>query len=373
MTDDRAESAFRTALARAADGYDVVPLAPLTPRRRRTLPALVAAAAVLLLVGSVAFVATRGAPARPDGATDPGIVDGLPSGWHWESSRDAIVAVPDSWGYAFAADSQWCVGDGAADPPSKPFVDLHSPLLGSTLVGCPAQEPANFTGIPERLLRTYLTFPWHDDVPDGTRSWHGWTQITRHVGSAVIQVLSDREHLAIAQQVIDSAQQVNVDGNGCPARSDIQRGGFVRPKPAVNVKSLDSVDRIAICQYRLAYPGKPEGAEAPGLIASRSLEGDQATSLLGAIQAAPGGGGPNQPDSCLHEMSGDAASVLLLTTGDQTHELYAYYDWCIGNGIDDGTTLRTLTADTCAPLFGDRVFWGGGGGQLVDLCYQDRG
>jgi hypothetical protein len=155
-------------------------------------------------------------------------------------------------------------------------------------------------------------------------------------------------------------------------RSPIQQGGFVRPQRGFDVTTLTSVDRIVVCQYRVALPGQPDMATSPGLIASRSIDGNQASSLLPAIQAAPAGGGPNQPDSCLHEMSGDAASVLRLSTGDKTHELYAYYDWCIGNGIDDGTTLRNLTADTCAPLFGDRLFWGGGGGHLHDLCWRPR-
>jgi hypothetical protein len=376
MTDDRAELAFREALATQAERFEPETLAPLTPPTRRWWPTALAAAAVLVLVGAAAVLlpgddgkvpVSTGTPTGPADLDGPGAP---PEGWHWESSLDAVVAVPDSWGYAYAAGDQWCVG--AEEPaPTTPFVDLRSPVMASTAVLCPEQDPDNFTGVPERLLQTHLSFAWAD-VPDGTRTWHGWTQITRHVGSAVVQVLADAKHLEVAQQVIDSARQVDVDANGCTARSPIQEGGFVRPQAAFDVTSVVPVEKVVICQYLIADADQPGAAEVPGLMASRRLDDEAGRALVAAIQAAPSGGGPNQPDSCVHTWYGDTAVTIRLTSGERTYELYAYYGSCIGNGIDDGTTLRTLTPDTCAPLFGDRVFWGSGSGHVADLCLPPR-
>lgn len=366
MTDDRAEAALRTALARAADEYDVVPLASVTPRRRRRWPALVAAAAVLVLVGSVTFVAARDGSSAPDVAADPGVPGGLPDGWHWESSRDAMVGVPDSWGYAYAPDDQWCVREDESTWPTEPFVDLHSPLLASTDVGCFMEEGDKLDDVPERLLTTHLSFLWHDPPPEGTRTWRGWTQITRHVGSAVIQVLADAEHLEVAEQVVDSARVTTVDPNGCPTRGRIQEGDLVRPDPAFDVTDVAAVDRAVVCQYLLPEHGS--AVAGSGLVASRRMSDAEADAWLAGVQAAPTGGGPDRPQNCAEDSNGSWAVTVRLTTDGETRELYVYYSGCRGNGTDDGTTLRRLTSDTCAPLFGDRLNWGGGQSAVAKYC-----
>jgi hypothetical protein len=178
-------------------------------------------------------------------------------------------------------------------------------------------------------------------------------------------VLADPAHLDQARQILDSARVVDTDQNGCDASSRIQQGDFVRPDPAFDLGELDSVDSIAVCQYDLNRP-----VSKPGLIASRLLTGDAAAAELSAIQAASPGGGPDTPDSCMHGMHGDTAVVLRLTSGQASYDLYVYYEWCFGNGFDDGTTRHELTKDSCAPLFADRLQYMGGSSAPFNRCHD---
>jgi hypothetical protein len=87
---------------------------------------------------------------------------------------------------------------------------------------------------------------------------------------------------------------------------------------------------VAVCQYLT------HGTDQPGLLASRLLTGPPADAELAAPQAAPTGGGPANPQDCIPDGWGDSAVVLRLTSGGQTQEMYGYYEWCFGNGFDDG-------------------------------------
>jgi hypothetical protein len=60
--------------------------------------------------------------------------------------------------------------------------------------------------------------------------------------------------------------------------------------------------------------------------------------------------------------------VLLLSTADQTHEMFGYYGWCFGNGFDDGTAIRELTTQDCPPLWGGRVLDSGGDSATFARC-----
>ena len=71
----------------------------------------------------------------------------------------------------------------------------------------------------------------------------------------------------------------------------------------------------------------------------------------------------------MHDMHGDTAVVLRLTTGQASYDLYAYYDWCFDNGFDDGTTRHELTKDSCVPLFGGRVRYLGGSSAPFSRCH----
>lgn len=364
--DDRAERAFATALAREAERFEPVRLDVSPPRRGPAawLPVLVAAAAVLVLVVPLSLAALWPVQYEPGNgpATDlessgSGTLPPPDPGWRYESFRDVVVQVPDSWGYASAPRSDWCVG--ARNPyPTVPFVDVTSGRGLVRLLGCGTDEENRLgLGYPRRLWATHLQLLDPDQAtPLGERSDGEWTRIVRDVGGARISLLADAAHLDEARRVVESARVVASDQHGCPTQAAIQAGGFVRPRPAFDLATLAAVERIAVCQYELAdTSGEAPPPGHPGLLASREIAGPVASAVLAALQAAPVGGGPDAPENCLATMSGDDAVLLRLATADRVHEVHVFYDWCFGNGFDDGTALRELTAEGCAPLWGGRV------------------
>jgi hypothetical protein len=375
--DDRAERAFRQALAREGDAYEPVELDPTVAAARRRSwwrPALVAAAVVALVGGTTLAVSWPGDDSRrpPAGGSPTTAKTALEPGWRYESFLDVVVQVPDSWGYASAPAGDWCAfdqpGSGYAVP-TEPFVDTRDRYGVTVDIGCIDTKGSDIGGgVPEQLLSTHLSFAADGDyseISGGTVRDGDWTRITRTVGAARITVLTDSAHLEQSQEVIDSARVVDTDQNGCAASSPIQQGGFARPKPAFDVTGLDVVDSLAVCQYDLNRPpGKP------GLLASRLLTGADAATELSAIRAGAPGGGPDTPDTCVHDMHGDTGLVLRLTTGPASYDLYVYYDWCFGNGFDDGTTRYELTKTSCVPLFKDRVQYSGGSSAPFNRCHD---
>ncbi|ADP82326.1 hypothetical protein [Pseudofrankia inefficax] len=361
-------------------------LAPARPagaaRRdgRRALRPAVAAVAALGLV----LCCTLTACARAGGAAEagpartgsrPSDATPAPPSWRTESFLDAVVDVPASWGFDAAPTSDWCVPLGQSPAgPRQPYVDTRGPGSVVMMIGCPGGTHGpdlNGSGVPPEYWTTHLWFAatpapaGSARVPDGRVSADGWTRIVRTVGSAKVLVLSDGAHLGDAERVIASARRATVDPHGCAASSPIQAGGFVRPAHPFDVAGLRAVGGAAVCLYDLSRP-----VGTPGLVAFRAIGGPDATALLAAIQAAPVGGGPDAPQDCVKGESGDTAIVLRLVAAGVAREAYVYYDWCFGNGIDDGTALRALTTDDCGPLWAERVtLWSGPGGPF-QVCHR---
>lgn len=365
MTDDtndpRAEQAFRTALNQRADALETVPLdAGVLPRRRRWLPGAVAAA-VLILVGGTALAAgVLGGDGGGDGKA--AVTDKLPAGalpvadegWRWVSWHDVAVQVPDSWAYGVEPFEAWCVynGSGGLSTPAEPYVALDGSGMMSGLVGCigeaPDHHPAAFGRLEAKYWAPHLAFgPGFDGetVPDGTTTFAGWTLTVQTVGDVQVRLITDPATAHLTERILGSATTFDVDQNGCDATSPVQAAKFVRPTPAFDVTSVAVVDSISVCSYPRT------GTAQPGLSASRLITGTDADALLSAIQDAPTGGGPDTPQTCVHDMYGDTGLAVRLHTGSETRDLYVYADWCFGNGFDDGTTRRELTVENCVPLF----------------------
>lgn len=348
--DDRAGRAFRDAFRTHADAFEPELLSGDAVRRpRRTWPAvLLAAAAVLVLaVGTLVWRSTGSD--HPTSAVGSDVT--LPDGWRWESHADVEVAVPDTWGYRATPGSDWCASydpqgkprNGTSPFPHTPYVDTTNGLGGTLSIGCTGQMPV-------ALLAMHLTF---FDAPDGGSSIptgvSDWTTITRTVGGTHLQMTTDSAHQDLARQVLATAHVVEVDQNGCAVTSPIQVAHAVRPDPAFDVTRLRSVDSIAVCQYLT------HGTGQPGLLASRLMTGSAADAELLALRSAPTGGGPDEPQNCIPDGWGDSAVVLRLTSGDQTDDMYGYYEWCTHNGFDDGTAVRELTTQDCETIWGGRV------------------
>ncbi|ONH23293.1 hypothetical protein [Pseudofrankia asymbiotica] len=239
-------------------------------------------------------------------------------GWRFESFLDIEVQVPASWGYARAPGTDWCASTGQpAAFPEQPYVDTGG---GDAVVLDIACSPGGESGpdlhgggVPREHWAPHVWFAATpapngvEELPDGRVGANGWTRIVRTVGSAKVLVLADDAHLDEAGRIVESARQTTVDHDGCDVSSPIQAGRFASPPAPFDVAHLGVVDTVAICQYDL---NRPLGS--PGLLASRQLGGADATTLLAAVRAAPVGGGPNAPDTCVKDRWGDTGIVLRL-------------------------------------------------------------
>lgn len=346
----RAETALRRALTREADAFQPAPLEPRTDRRRRgwVLPVAAAAAAVLVVGGGLAVTGALG------GGGD-GTVAGEDTSTRTVWWKNVAVDVPASWQDGAEPGSAWCATRSGDTSDPGPYVARENPnaVVPSILCAEPADDrPVGFGTAPQDLWAPHVTFvdvAGPGALPEGDQTFDGWTLAVRSVNSEVqLQVWSDGPTAAAAGRVLDSARTFEVDPNGCDVRSPVQAEMPVRPSEAFDVAGVDAVDAIAICQYERSAGGV-------GLTASRQVTGGDAAALLDGIRSAPVGGGPDRPDECLQSMSGDDALVVRLQRGDQVDDLHVYYDWCSGNGYDDGTNRRELTAANCAPLFGGPV------------------
>lgn len=365
MDDDtRAETALRRALTREADAFEPAPLEPRTDRRRRgwVLPVAAAAAAVLVVGGGLAVTGALGGD-EPVEDDPPAVVasggdDVRPVWW-----RDVAVDVPVDWEDGREPDA--CTR-GVETP--APYVATRNPSEPMPMMMCGGSDeerPQAFGDAPRELWAPHVTFSDADDLSaleDGEQTFDGWTLTARTLGDVQVRVWSDAATADVAERVLASVRTFEIDPNGCDVRSPVQAELPVRPAAAFDVARVDSVDSIAVCQYSRRV------ADRAGLMASQRLVGDEAETLLAGLRSAPAGGGPDRPDECVSYASGDEGLVVRLQRGDRVDDLHVYYDWCWGNGVDDGTTVRALTEDTCAPLFGGPVRWFSVSGFVAPLC-----
>jgi hypothetical protein len=362
--DERAERAFRDALTSHAETFEPASLeAPGSRSRRRWLPALVAAAVLALVSGTALAAGVLHDDDDRDGThlagKDDLAVGTLPAadaGWRWVSWRNVAVQVPEDWAYGVEPSEAWCVydGQGGASTPRRPYVALDSTGMVSGDVGCigesPDHHPAVFGPVDSKYWAPHLAFGLGSDGNrdrGGVTTFREWSLTEKTVGDVQLRLLTNSDTATLTGRILDSATQFETDQNGCDATSPVQAERFVRPSPPFDVDTVDAVDSISVCLYRRS------GTEQPGLSSSRLITGADADALLAAIKDAPTGGGPDTPENCLHNMYGDTGLAVRLHTGDGTRDLYAYVDWCFGNGLDDGTNRRELTVDNCRPLFAE--------------------
>lgn len=373
----RAEQALRDALSGHADTLEPVPLD--TSRRARRWPLLLAGAAAAAVVAVAATFAVLGAD-EDTGSPDPAAVGTdsstaeptqAPPGTRIVGYRALEIAVPEDWVKLPTPNGNGC------DYPSTPFVATYDPTQAFTDNLCLNDEKPR----PPEGFPTAKRGEWSPNVQllpvsaaaeslaDGSQTFQGWTLTRATVEGIRIEILTDEATADVVQPILDSARTVEADPSGCDTTSPAQAAQFVRP-PAFDVTTVATVTSIAVCQYARG------DTASPGLTASTLLTGAAAQAELEAIQAAPTGGGPDHPENCIGDYYGDSALVLRLASdvagADGTlGDLYVYYDWCFGNGIDDGTTRRTITEADCAPLFAGDVQQFSGDGSTFALCHPD--
>jgi hypothetical protein len=198
---------------------------------------------------------------------------------------------------------------------------------------------------------------------------HG-DRVHRTLGSVTIVVQAPA---TLRAQIVATARTISSrDAHGCAPDHAIQADAAWRPAGAAPIATLTGVTGISACRYRLPYEGK--SASGSGLISSTALDAAQASQTLAAIAATPAGGGPDQPHSCLPEASrGTEVIVALVHRADAPEAtLVMRYSGCDHNGLDDGSTVRRLTAAE-APLTtgANRPNFWSGIGKGAALSYPD--
>jgi DNA-directed RNA polymerase specialized sigma24 family protein len=264
-------------LAAAAPAQLSAPVGGASPSRRVRSHWL-AGGAVIGLVATIAVVnqATR---TPPGVITYPSVT--VPAVWRTESYDGVQVRVPDTWGWGGAP--------------------IHSDAFAHRLGGCGANQAAvrspsdhssyltsttPFSGRPATL--SYRCYPWGSDgvLPSTDAVWFdspldvglkglgAVTAETRAVGSQHVTVFSADTQLR--REVLGTAEQVDVDANGCPTQA-VQRPtagghGLVPSSLSVCVYSQDTgrsvllwsarKDATAALAYTRAFTAAAGGAGA---------------------------------------------------------------------------------------------------------------
>ncbi len=218
-------------------------LAEVGSARRRRGPWL-AALAVVLLVGGVAFV--NHVTSTPNGVITYPHVD-VPQTWRTESYAGVQVQVPDTWGW------------GASPVTSDHFAGpRHLGACGSNQASVlsPNDEAAyvsvlsGFVGRPAITNERCMTWGAEGSYPAGDAVWFdsplavgvepmvSAVAETRQVGDQHVTVFSADGDLR--RQILGSAEQVGVDANGCPTRAVV--------RPTAGPQNLRP-DTLSVCIY----------------------------------------------------------------------------------------------------------------------------
>ncbi|HYO17579.1 MAG TPA: hypothetical protein VES02_02790 [Dermatophilaceae bacterium] len=277
----------------------------------------------------------------------------LPEGWRWEGFHGVLVAVPGEWGWGNGSQrmGQWCVEGG--DKP--PIVGRPGP---STAVGCPTRGD----GVdPSTLIENtgvVMAFEW---AIDGVALSAQGDQEARRVGDTIVRVNAPAD---LRRQILATLHEAEVDASGCPMDLPASFEPGARPQPARDVATLTGVTSVVACRYELGPLTEMKGdSMAVPLFSSLRLGGQAAQAAVAAIAAAPLGGGPDIPDTCLPDFSYGSEMIVAHMRSDQGESaVHVYYSGCDHNGFDDGFALRALTRDSVQPLVAapnTPLTWGG--------------
>ena len=380
MSDDfeREERAFAEALHASVPVESFRPLdaetikaaaGPARPARTGWMRTMAAAAVLVVAVGVGAALLPRmsgaasvwGEPEPPgfaaggaaaETAQDRGSAAAQPDkannsvGFRWESFRDVQVQVPESWGYASAPQSDYCINERL---PSEPYVDLNRGGGAVAAILCSEE-----LGDDEQAM--HLSFTPITSEPPWSSGSSVWRQHSREVGEARVTVTARDADSDLVARILDSAVGVPAGSNpdGCPVE--------LPTVPAVGLAGLDAVT-LTVCLYERE---EQRGAFRSSVV----LTGPDATTAWQAVLGAPEGGGPDMAASTCGKAEG---WPLLILVGDQRVPVAASAAGCAGNGVADASArggMRTLTRPLCQALIVDPVRLSVGFGPSAGLCMR---
>ena len=359
--DGRAERALRDTLHTHAEAPIFRPLqvdVSAAPSRRRWTRWVPAAAVVALVALAVPLVLSqagggpfRAVPANGSGeqapvassqADGPSIGSAAASGWRWESYRVLSYQVPTTWGYGYAPDTAWCVGEGRTAYGA--IVDLAGETRAVPSILCPR-------AIPLDRLPMFVSVRAAGAADRGWDLPSGWSVASTELNGYWLEVVHPDNQQEVADEIVASVRPIaEVDPNGCVAAA--------APLQSAQVASPD---RVSLCQYE-------RGVDHP-LLASTVLTGERAATVVDALTRAPAGSGPDG-SSCAVEgaVTGETEVIARLWQGSTAQDVRVRYAACEGNGITGLGDSRTLTAEACQAIMVPPIVFTSGKEPAAKLC-----
>lgn len=327
----------------------------------RRWPASLIVSGVLALV--VAVVGWIGVAAWLSSAARP------PSGeWRTEQFRDITFRVPVEWGYAGEPGPEWCGYGGFRNPRLRPDQQRSYVSLGAGNIsfGCPWPQPDAL--ISEHVAAqstaavraTFEQLYGIEQPADGQyRLARGFWEIIRTVGTVRLRVVS--RNLDLARQIADSAGPTGAD-EPCRPTIDQPTDRGPRPDPSFDVRELESVRSITLCQY--------DGFELHARSDLGEAEAGRLITTIAASSAERGAACRPEPSPIWWEL----VVQIHLRTADGDKVINLYVRTCGANnkqvrgGFDDGTTTRALTRENCRAVLPQPLGFRSGHLSVHDLC-----
>lgn len=321
---------------------------------------------VLVAGGLLVALVTVGCSGPPAPARSVAGVS-LPAGWRWESFGPVEIGVPGDWGYGTSG-RPWCQ-QGAEGP----FVGRPGAV---SELGCAAR--GRTVGDPATLVDPGGTFVWFTwfrpdaDEPGAASELDagatpGTVTYPRRIGDRDTLVVAGIEvavqaPVDLGRRIRATLRVVDRDHNDCPVTSPFAANLAWRPAgPAVS--SLTGVTAVSACSY-----------SGGGLVSSTRLDGTAAVAAVRAVASAPAGGGPDSPvGNCASNAPVPGDLVLRIRSAAGDSQVVPRYGGCLHRGLDDGTTVRTLTRAAVAPFVtGPNLVTGFTGVELAPILWEPR-
>jgi hypothetical protein len=311
------------------------PALPTVSRRRRLRrprgPWLTAVA-VLALVGGVAYVSQE---SRTPGGVFGYSGVGVPGSWRYESYGGVQLQVPDTWGWGGSPIRATHFGG----PRHLGSCGTEQASVAPATDGSPYVSPTTgFVGRPAVLTERCMTLGsagtmpsgqavWFDSpLPVGEKAFGPTIAETRAVGDQHVTVFAPEPSLR--RQILGTAEQVDVDHNGCPADAVA--------RPTTGPDHLDP-DSLSVCVYS-------QDTGVSTLMYSAVLPADRARRYADQVSAAATAGVSCATPSgrwVALGLTGDGGTRWdvvnlgcdrILTAGGRSYEITpnAVRDWAVG-------------------------------------------
>ncbi|KYG08177.1 hypothetical protein BE21_02035, partial [Sorangium cellulosum] len=245
------------------------------------------------------------------------------AGWRFESSLGVQIEVP----------ADWAVNDYGCNMSDRPtVVRAQVYQLGCLTPEKPTKQVAQIGADAPEEVKKGPEFTRRDVSLGGVNAerTEGRGADGRHFGWLRIPsrqiLISVRTHdPEIARRILDSAQLVSVDHNGCPDRRPPKAA---HPGARTAMAPRDPAS-ISICYY---------GPRGDVLRTSARLSGRDAAALAAALNASRPGPNPDvDPKQCLHPPAPPPAdAVLLVEDAAGKGAIHVAFSGCTGRGLDNG-------------------------------------